>query len=208
MTDHAPADILDRLASIAHGTALDALRRQRPRRREIMCRRATRPCSAPRSRPGSLRRKGWPWRPSSRSSMRTPLPPNTTSPCCASSQAAPSSRRRCAGSRSGRGPRAPMASTRRARSPAEDRAGPELAVDAAERERLGARLAAALAHAHRLVFHPRDAQAQHLATLRGPDGTPTRSSLSRRSWPISPSRSAPPMGFASWARAPEPRSIS
>lgn len=48
---------------------------------------------------------------------------------------------------------------------AEDTAGPSYSVSDAHREALGGRLAAALAHAHLLVFHPRDASPAALQAL-------------------------------------------
>lgn len=48
---------------------------------------------------------------------------------------------------------------------AEDTAGPSYAVSDAHHEVLGGRLAAALSHAHLLVFHPRDASPAALQTL-------------------------------------------
>lgn len=48
---------------------------------------------------------------------------------------------------------------------AEDRTGPVLAMPAATREALGPRLAAALAHAHLLALHPRDASPAALQAL-------------------------------------------
>jgi CMD domain protein len=48
----------------------------------------------------------------------------------------------------------------------EDVAGPVFAVEGADAQALGRRLAALLAHAHLLVFHPRDASAEALAALR------------------------------------------
>lgn len=48
---------------------------------------------------------------------------------------------------------------------AEDEAGPEYSVDEAVADALGKRLAAAFAHAHMLVFHPRDASAAALQRL-------------------------------------------
>jgi CMD domain protein len=48
---------------------------------------------------------------------------------------------------------------------AEDTAGPSYAVGDAHRELLGERLSAALAHAHLLVFHPRDASPAALQAL-------------------------------------------
>ena len=48
---------------------------------------------------------------------------------------------------------------------AEDQAGPVYAVGAQSRAVLGERLSAGLAHAHLLVFHPRDAQPAHLQAL-------------------------------------------
>jgi CMD domain protein len=48
---------------------------------------------------------------------------------------------------------------------AEDKEGPAYQVSADNRERLGARLAAALEHAHLLVFHPRDANPTALRRL-------------------------------------------
>ncbi|MBB1602824.1 CMD domain protein [Variovorax sp. UMC13] len=48
---------------------------------------------------------------------------------------------------------------------AENAPGPLYAASAARRAVLGTRLAAALAHAHRLVFHPRDAEAAWLQAL-------------------------------------------
>ena len=48
---------------------------------------------------------------------------------------------------------------------AEDKAGPSYAVSDAHRELLGERLSAALAHAHLLVFHPRDASPAALQAL-------------------------------------------
>ncbi|MNX24537.1 hypothetical protein D3C86_545630 [compost metagenome] len=47
----------------------------------------------------------------------------------------------------------------------EDAAGPVYAVDAAQRAVLGERLSAGLAHAHLLVFHPRDASPAALQAL-------------------------------------------
>ncbi|WP_447775730.1 CMD domain protein [Variovorax boronicumulans] len=47
----------------------------------------------------------------------------------------------------------------------EDEAGPVYAVDAAHRAVLGERLSAGLAHAHLLVFHPRDASPAALQAL-------------------------------------------
>jgi CMD domain protein len=47
----------------------------------------------------------------------------------------------------------------------EDTAGPLYAVSEAHREALGGRLSAALAHAHLLVFHPRDASPAALQAL-------------------------------------------
>ncbi len=48
----------------------------------------------------------------------------------------------------------------------EDKAGPSFRVSESNREKLGARLAAALEHAHLLVFHPRDANPAALEALR------------------------------------------
>lgn len=48
---------------------------------------------------------------------------------------------------------------------ADNAPGPDHAASDAHRAVLGARLAAALAHAHRLVFHPRDAEAAWLQAL-------------------------------------------
>lgn len=48
----------------------------------------------------------------------------------------------------------------------EDSEGPILAIEIADRARLGERLAAALEHAHRLVFHPRDAKATDFSALQ------------------------------------------
>ena len=48
----------------------------------------------------------------------------------------------------------------------EDKAGPSFRVSQSNREKLGARLAAALEHAHLLVFHPRDASPAALEALR------------------------------------------
>jgi CMD domain protein len=48
---------------------------------------------------------------------------------------------------------------------AEDAAGPSYAVGDAQRQVLGERLSSALAHAHLLVFHPRDASAAALQSL-------------------------------------------
>lgn len=47
----------------------------------------------------------------------------------------------------------------------EDQPGPEFTIDPGTAEALGARLAAALAHAHVLVFHPRDASPGRLQPL-------------------------------------------
>ncbi len=47
----------------------------------------------------------------------------------------------------------------------EDQDGPDFAVPSPARELLGTRLAAALDHAHRLVFHPRDSSAEALQAL-------------------------------------------
>ncbi len=48
----------------------------------------------------------------------------------------------------------------------EDVAGPVFSVEGADRDVLGPRLSALLAHAHLLVFHPRDATAAALAALQ------------------------------------------
>jgi CMD domain protein len=48
----------------------------------------------------------------------------------------------------------------------ENKAGPAFRVSESNRERLGLRLAAALEHAHMLVFHPRDATPAALKALR------------------------------------------
>jgi CMD domain protein len=48
----------------------------------------------------------------------------------------------------------------------EDKAGPSFRVSQSNREKLGARLVAALEHAHLLVFHPRDASPAALEALR------------------------------------------
>ena len=47
----------------------------------------------------------------------------------------------------------------------EDKEGPDYQVSTDNRERLGSRLAAALEHAHLLVFHPRDASPAALQRL-------------------------------------------
>ncbi|MBS0452578.1 MAG: CMD domain protein [Proteobacteria bacterium] len=52
---------------------------------------------------------------------------------------------------------------------AEDVAGPNYVVSAAHRAALGVRLSAALAHAHLLVLHPRDAKADALRALLDAD---------------------------------------
>jgi CMD domain protein len=49
---------------------------------------------------------------------------------------------------------------------AEDKAGPAFRVSESNREALGSRLAAALEHAHLLLFHPRDASPAALEALR------------------------------------------
>jgi CMD domain protein len=56
---------------------------------------------------------------------------------------------------------------------AEDTAGSSYAVGDAQREALGGRLAAALAHAHLLVFHPRDASPAALQALLAAGWTST-----------------------------------
>jgi len=56
---------------------------------------------------------------------------------------------------------------------AEDRAGPAYAVDAATTAALGPRLAAAFPHVHMLVFHPRDAAPESLAALLAAGWTTT-----------------------------------
>lgn len=48
---------------------------------------------------------------------------------------------------------------------AEDQAGPFFKIGAAEKDVLGARLAAAFEHTHMLVFHPRDAAPPYLQAL-------------------------------------------
>jgi CMD domain protein len=48
----------------------------------------------------------------------------------------------------------------------EDKPGPAFRVSESNRKKLGARLAAALEHAHLLVFHPRDASPAALEALR------------------------------------------
>lgn len=48
----------------------------------------------------------------------------------------------------------------------EDTDGPVLAIEIADRAKLGERLTTALEHAHRLVFHPRDAKAPDFAALQ------------------------------------------
>ena len=48
----------------------------------------------------------------------------------------------------------------------EDKAGPVYRVPGSNRKRLGSRLAAALEHAHLLLFHPRDASPAALEALR------------------------------------------
>jgi CMD domain protein len=48
---------------------------------------------------------------------------------------------------------------------AEDAAGPNHRLASPMREELGARIAAALEHAHMLVYHPRDASPAHLQAL-------------------------------------------
>lgn len=55
---------------------------------------------------------------------------------------------------------------------AEDVAGPDYAVSPERRAVLGTRLAAALAHAHLLVLHPRDAKADALRALLDADWSP------------------------------------
>ncbi|HEY1781612.1 MAG TPA: CMD domain protein [Roseiarcus sp.] len=56
---------------------------------------------------------------------------------------------------------------------AEDKAGPSFRVSPSNREKLGARLAAAFEHAHLLVFHPRDASPAALEALRDAGWAPT-----------------------------------
>ena len=48
----------------------------------------------------------------------------------------------------------------------EDQSGPSYAVDPAHAALLGPRLSAALAHAHLLAYHPRDASARALQALQ------------------------------------------
>ena len=55
---------------------------------------------------------------------------------------------------------------------AEDVVGPDYTVSAAHRAVLGERLSAALAHAHLLVLHPRDAKAPALRALLDADWSP------------------------------------
>ncbi|MBS7811000.1 CMD domain protein [Roseococcus pinisoli] len=55
----------------------------------------------------------------------------------------------------------------------EDKAGPAYAVDAATTSALGPRLAAAFAHAHMLVYHPRDAGPDTLAAMLAAGWTTT-----------------------------------
>lgn len=55
----------------------------------------------------------------------------------------------------------------------EDTAGPSYTVSDAHREVLGGKLAAALVHAHLLVFHPRDASPAALQALLDAGWTPT-----------------------------------
>jgi CMD domain protein len=60
---------------------------------------------------------------------------------------------------------APTAAIRRGPLGREDAAVPRYRADAATRRTLGPRLAAALEHAHLLVFHPRDAAPADLQAL-------------------------------------------
>jgi CMD domain protein len=55
----------------------------------------------------------------------------------------------------------------------EDKAGPAYAVDAATSAALGPRLAAAFPHVHMLVFHPRDASPESLAAVLAAGWTTT-----------------------------------
>ena len=78
----------------------------------------------------------------------------------------------------------------------EDQSGPAYAVDPAHAALLGARLAAALAHAHLLAYHPRDASAGPCRRSNRRAGA-RRTSSSCPSWrPSCPSRSAWSRGCA------------
>jgi CMD domain protein len=167
MTDHAPAsaDILDSLAGIPDGTHLDALRRERPQTRD----------NVQASYDALFGTDG--------TTGVTPAERLAVAAFVALlHDDAPSSghylallRRQPGGDHLAETVQR-LAERSRTEGPygsyppgplsAEDRAGPDLAVGFAETAALGARLEAALAHAHRLVFHPRDAQAQHLTALQ------------------------------------------
>ncbi|MBD3844091.1 CMD domain protein [Bosea sp. SSUT16] len=167
MTDHATAaaDILDTLAKVSGGTHLDALRRERPQTRDNVQASYAALFEAGDTASVTLDERlavaafvallhedG----PSSDHYLGL-LRAQPAGEALANATQAIAERARTTGPY-GAYPPGPLSS--------EDLAGPELALEPAERETLGERLAAALLHAHRLVFHPRDAQAQHLAALQ------------------------------------------
>ena len=167
MTDHAPtsADIFDKLAHISGGTHLDALRRERPQTRDNVQASYLALFEASDSTSVtfderlavaafvSLLHEDEP----SSDHYTGLLRAQSAGEALANAIRSIAERARATGPY-GAYPAGPLS--------IEDLTGPELALDPAERETLGKRLAAALIHAHRLVFHPRDAQAQHLAALQ------------------------------------------
>ena len=75
-------------------------------------------------------------------------------------------RGRAASLQAGSGPHGPYGIYPAGPLSREDQSGPSYAVDPAHAALLGPRLSAALAHAHLLAYHPRDASAQALLALQ------------------------------------------
>jgi len=164
MTASLDDDVIDRLAGIAPGSRLDAIRRHRPQAREH-AQQSWRALFAPAEpAPGHVTPTerlavaafvaGLHRQPETEAFYAEALAAQDPGLAAAIAQQV---QRGAAQGPYGRHPAGPLSR--------EDQEGPAYAADAAARDALGPRLAAALAHAHLLVFHPRDARASHLQAL-------------------------------------------
>ena len=157
-------DVIDALAGIASGSSLDAVRARRPEAR-IHAQATYRALFEPASPGGVTSAERLAVGAFVAGLHRDPVTAGHFTARLAPSGAAPALEEAVGAAVAAASTRGPYGRYPAGPLSREDAAGPRYRVDAGIRQALGPRLAAALEHAHLLVFHPRDAAPADLEAL-------------------------------------------
>ena len=182
--------MIDTLADIAPGSPLDAIRAQRPQARAACAGELQFAVRAGQATPTPAKRERFAIAASSRGLHGQPeIDAASTSKFLAAGVSRPAGGDP-RGRRGGRRPKDPMVAIRRGRSAPRTRRVPSTASPRRRARRWAPRLAAALEHAHMLVFHPRDAAPAYLQDAARCRMVDHRHRGRSPSWsPFSPTRS-------------------